>query len=103
MRVNNINDDVILRYSRTFQAINADRAGRFDAVLADESRRAVNTGRDTLIASAAQRYSSSGTSGRDTLIAAKAQEVSQSGQWNNYGRFDPVFRPRKRNGDVSCV
>ena len=102
MRVNNINDDLIIRYSRTFQALNAERAGRFDAVLADASRRTVNTGRDTLIAAHAQKYSHAGTSERDTLIAAKAQEVSQARTWTNYGRYDPVLAAH-RNGEASCV
>ena len=103
MRVNNINDDVILKYSRTLQAINAERAGRFDAVLAEASRSTVNTGRDALIASSAQKYSRLGTSGRDTVIAAKAQEIVQAKSWTNFGRYDPVLAARRRNGETSCV
>lgn len=102
MRVNNINDDVILKYSRTYQAVRAGMSGNFDAVLADVSRRTANTGRDTLIASSAQRYSRPGFSGRDTVIAAKAQEVSQARTWTNFGRYDPVLAA-KRNGESSCV
>lgn len=83
MRVNNINDDLILRYSRTFQAVRAEMSGRFDAVLADASRRTVNAG-------------------SDTLITAKAQEVLQARTWTNFGRYDPILAAH-RNGEVSCV
>ncbi len=83
MRVNNTYDDVILRYSRTFQAVRAGMSEYFDDVLAEASRRTVNTD-------------------RDTLIAAKAQEVAQARTWTNYGRYDSVLASH-RNGEASCV
>ena len=104
MRVTNnvYTDSVILKYSRTLQAMNADMPKRFDSVLSEANMRIANTGRDTLITETAQRYSRiKELSGRDRLIAETAQTFSQA--MNVSGRYDTVLSAYTRNGGATCV
>ena len=76
MRINSnsYTDSLILRYSRTLQAMNADMSGRFDAVLSEANKKTMVIGSDTLISEAAQRYAKAmDVSGKhDTVFAAPA-------------------------------
>ena len=124
MRVNNniYTDNLILRYSRTLQAINTNVSKRFDYILAEANKREENAGQDTIITDAAQRFlHAEETSGRDKLIAGTAQRVSQaenisgrdeliadaaqraSQAMNISGRYDTVLSAYTRKGGKSCV
>ena len=96
MRINNnfyaVQDDLIVRYSRTFQALKSETSGNFDAVFADGIRQRAAK-RDTLLAAEARKYFSPEPAERDTLITAETQsEMSK--------RFDAMFVDKASRTDA---
>lgn len=81
-------DEVMLSYSRTWQALKEHQQGKFDAVLADVARSEAKKKRTQI-------------TGRDSIIAETAQRFSQAADF--HGKYDPVLCTYTRNGDRSCV
>ena len=96
-------DDLLFRYSRTAQAVNADGPKQFDAVLSEaSSRQQINSGRDALLADIADVYSCQNDAlGRDSLLADAADMFARAKY--SSGRYDPVLAVSARNGEASCV
>ena len=100
MRItNNYYDEVIYRYSRTAEALRTEESGKFDSVLASVQSRPA-TGQDTLLVSAAQRFSRI-ASGQDVLLTSTAQRFSHATDITGY---DSLLRDAaKKYGAATCV